>query len=36
MRDVLIEYGTYIRRYRIDLPEVRDWRWPDAKSPRCG
>ena len=29
MRDKLIEHKQYITRYGDDLPEVKQWRWPD-------
>jgi xylulose-5-phosphate/fructose-6-phosphate phosphoketolase len=31
MKDVLSAHRDYIRTYGEDLPEVRDWRWPEAR-----
>ena len=30
MRDKLIEHKQYITRYGDDMPEVKQWRWPEA------
>jgi len=32
MRDKLIEHKQYIARYGDDMPEVKQWRWPEAGS----
>src|SRR5437660_528905 len=32
MRDKLIEHKQYITRYGDDLPEVKQWRWPEPAS----
>lgn len=29
LRERLIEHKQYIQRYGEDMPEVRDWRWPE-------
>ena len=31
LRDKLIEHREHVRRYGIDMPEVRDWQWPQKK-----
>jgi xylulose-5-phosphate/fructose-6-phosphate phosphoketolase len=28
LRNHLIEHKLYVARYGIDMPEIRDWRWP--------
>ena len=30
LKDKLIEHRHYIREHGLDLPEVRNWQWPDA------
>jgi xylulose-5-phosphate/fructose-6-phosphate phosphoketolase len=32
MRDKLIDHKQYITRYGDDMPEVKDWRWPETTS----
>src|SRR6266571_551788 len=32
IRDKLIEHKQYIARYGDDMPEVKQWRWPEAGS----
>lgn len=29
LRDKLIDHQEYISRYGDDMPEVKEWRWPD-------
>jgi xylulose-5-phosphate/fructose-6-phosphate phosphoketolase len=30
LRDKLIDHQEYIRRYGDDMPEVKEWRWPET------
>ena len=27
MNDKLVEHTQYVRKYGVDLPEIRDWKW---------
>ncbi len=35
-RDILKRHSAYVREHFEDMPEIRDWTWPDCPAPIAG